>query len=145
VVVLRAEDAALEPTLRKYVRQDCRFWRIRRTLRLATPVKHAMAFCAIARPGEFFSALEAAGVEVVERMRFRDHHAYTAADMDRVAAAGKRVGCDAFVMTAKDEVKLDAALRLRLRAVAPVVTAELTVELEDDATLLRELSSLLPV
>jgi tetraacyldisaccharide 4'-kinase len=109
---------------------------VRRTLALNSPTKRAIAFCAIARPNEFFSSLAAAGAEVVERVRFRDHHRYIMADVDRLATLGRRLGCDAFVITAKDEVKLDAAMRLRLNAVAPVYTATLTVELEDEEAVL---------
>jgi tetraacyldisaccharide 4'-kinase len=72
----------------------------------------------------------------VETMRFRDHHRYTAADIDRVASLGRRLGCDGFVTTAKDEVKLDPAMRGRLEAVAPLQTANLTVALEDPAAAL---------
>ena len=39
-------------------------------------------------------------------------------------------------MTAKDEVKLDAAMRARLNAVAPLFTAALTVEFEDEEAVL---------
>ncbi len=105
--------------------------------------KRALAFCAIARPEEFFRALAAAGVEVVERMSFRDHHRYTAADMDRLAKLARRHGCDEFVTTAKDEVKLDAAMRLQLNAVAPLRTAALTVEIEDEGAVVSQLVSLL--
>ncbi len=136
VVVLRQEDAELESTLRAHVRRECSFWRVRRTLALNSPVRRAIAFCAIARPNEFFASLAAAGAEVVERVRFRDHHRYTMADVDRLATLGRRLGCDAFVITAKDEVKLDAAMRLRLNAVAPVQTAAFTVELEDEEAVL---------
>ena len=73
---------------------------------------------------------------MVERVRFRDHHRYTAADIDRLAELGRRLGCDGFVITAKDEVKLDAAMRLRLNQVAPLQTAALTVELEDEGAVL---------
>ena len=38
--------------------------------------------------------------------------------------------------TAKDEVKLDPAMRYRLNEVAPVETAELTVALDDPAAAL---------
>jgi tetraacyldisaccharide 4'-kinase len=72
----------------------------------------------------------------VERVRFRDHHRYTAADIERLAERGRRLGCDAFVMTAKDEVKLDAAMQSRLKAVAPLYTAALTVEIEDEEAVL---------
>jgi tetraacyldisaccharide 4'-kinase len=141
VIVLRQEDAELESTLRLYARKDCRFWRVRRTLSLPVPVKRALAFCAIARPAEFFAALEAAGVEVVERKSFPDHHRFTAADIDRLAELGRRHGCDAFVTTAKDEVKLEAAVRQRLNTVAPLRIASLVLELEDEAAVLAQLST----
>jgi tetraacyldisaccharide 4'-kinase len=132
VIMLRQEDAELESVLRSYVSNECRFWRIRRTLALKTPVERAVAFCAIARPREFFDGLIAAGAVIAERISFRDHHRYRMADIDRLAKLGRRTGCDAFVMTAKDEVKLDPAMRSRLNAVAPLSTAALTVELEDE-------------
>jgi tetraacyldisaccharide 4'-kinase len=145
VIVLRQEDKQLETSLRAYARKECLFWRVRRTVSLATPSKRAVAFCAIARPGEFFAALAGAGVEMVERISFRDHHRYTAADMERLAKLGQRHGCDAFVVTGKDEVKLDAAMRLRLNAVAPLLTATLTVELEDESAVLGRLLELLRI
>jgi tetraacyldisaccharide 4'-kinase len=132
VIVLRQEDAELEFTLRSFVSSDCRFWRVRRTLALKTRAERAIAFCAIARPGEFFDGLIAAGVGIAERISFRDHHRYRAADIERLAKLGRRAGCDAFVITAKDEVKLDPAMRARLNAVAPLSTATLTVEVEDE-------------
>ena len=141
VIVLRQEDGELESAFRAYVREECCFWRVRRRLALPSPalprlVKRAVAFCGIARPDEFFQALAGAGAAVVERIRFRDHHRYTTADIERLAKLGRRLGCDAFVMTAKDEVKLDAAMRSRLNAVAPLYTAALTVELEDEEAVL---------
>jgi tetraacyldisaccharide 4'-kinase len=136
VIVLRYEDADLESQLRVHLRRECCFWRVRRALALDSPVQRAVAFCAIARPDEFFRALATAGAEVVERVRFRDHHRYTAADIDRLAELGRRLGCDGFVITAKDEVKLDSAMRLRLNQVAPLQTAALTVELEDERAVL---------
>jgi tetraacyldisaccharide 4'-kinase len=132
VVVLRQEDGELESTLDAYVNSECRFWRVRRRLALKTPVERAVAFCAIARPREFFDGLIAAGAGIAERISFPDHYRYRAADIERLAKLGRRAGCDAFLMTAKDEVKLDPAMRSRLNAVAPLSTAALTVELEDE-------------
>ena len=132
VIVLRQEDGELESMLGSYVNSECRFWCVRRTLALKTPLKRAVAFCAIARPSEFFDGLIAAGMGIVERISFPDHHRYRAADIERLAKIGRRAGCDAFVVTAKDEVKLDPAMRSRLNAVAPLSTAVLTVELEDE-------------
>jgi tetraacyldisaccharide 4'-kinase len=145
VIVLRHEDKELETSLRAYARKECLFWRVRRTVSLAIPSKRAVAFCAIARPSEFFTALAGAGVEMAERISFRDHHRYTAADIERLAKLGQRHGCDAFVVTAKDEVKLDAAMRLRLNAVAPLRTATLTVELQDESAVLGQLLELLRI
>lgn len=139
VVVLRQEDAELESTLQVHTGPECRFWRVRRVLALPCPVQRAVAFCAVARPAEFFAALAAAGAGVAEPVRFRDHHPYTMTDIDRLAELGRRVGCDAFVTTAKDEVKLDAAMRLRLNTVAPLRIAALTVEIADQKTALDDM------
>jgi tetraacyldisaccharide 4'-kinase len=142
---LREEDAELEATLRRYTARDCRFWQVRRTLALSSTGKRAVGFCAIARPEEFFRALAAAGVDVVERVSFRDHHRYTAGDMERLTKLARRHGCDEFVTTAKDEVKLDASLRFRLNAVAPLRTAALTVEIKNEGAAVSQIVSLLRV
>jgi len=136
VIVLRQEDAELESSIGAYVRSDCRFWRMQRSLALGRAVHRALIFSAIARPNEFFRGLEAAGVGIARAVRFRDHHRYSMEDIDRLAALGQRLGCDGFVVTAKDEVKLDSAMRSRLNEVAPLHTAELTVTLEDPAAAL---------
>ncbi len=77
----------------------------------------------------------------MERKSFPDHHRYTPADIDRLSELGRRHGCDAFVTTAKDEVKLDAAMRLRLNTVVPLRIASLVVEMEDEAAVLAQLSA----
>ncbi len=141
VIVLRQEDAELESTLRVNVGKECRFWRVRRTLQNLSPAERVLAFCAIARPTEFYAALAAARVEVVEQKSFRDHHRYSAADIDRLAELGRRHRCDAFVTTAKDEVKLDTDMRRRLSAVAPLRIASLVVEMEDEDAVRAQLSS----
>ncbi len=143
VIVLRQEDADLEPLFRRHARRDCHFWRVRRTLSVAGAARRAVAFCAIARPGEFFAALSGVGVELVQRVSFRDHHRYNMADIDRLAELGRHHRCDAFVITAKDEVKLDATMRQRLNAVAPLLTAALEVEIEDESAALGQLLPML--
>jgi tetraacyldisaccharide-1-P 4'-kinase len=56
-----------------------------------------------------------------------------------LAELGRRVQCDAFVATAKDEVKLDAAMRSLLNTVAPLRTAALTVEIADENAALDDM------
>jgi tetraacyldisaccharide 4'-kinase len=139
VIVLRHEDAELESTLRAHTRPECRFWRVRRTLALQSPLHRAIAFCALARPSEFFAGLTSVGAGLAEQVRFRDHHRYTMADIDRLTELGQRIGCDGFVTTAKDEVKLDATMRSRLNRVAPLQTAALTVDIEDETAALDDM------
>jgi tetraacyldisaccharide 4'-kinase len=145
VIVLRQEDAELTAQLKRHASRDCHFWLVQRKLTLASTPRKALAFCAIARPTEFFQALTTAGVGIAGRMAFRDHHRYTPADMERLADLGKRSGCDAFVTTQKDAVKLDAGMRARLTAVAPIETAELRVEIDDEVLALCQLVALLDV
>jgi tetraacyldisaccharide 4'-kinase len=177
VVVLREEDAGLEVTLRALVRPECLFWKVRRRLSVPDGIRKAVAFCAIARPDEFFAGLAAAEslpvetsriphlaknerdvgyplssdservgrIAFLEEVTFRDHHRYTAGDIDRLAELGRRFGCDAFITTAKDEVKLDPAMRARLTAVAPLHTAELTAVLLEESVVLAQLSTLLQI
>jgi tetraacyldisaccharide 4'-kinase len=136
VLVLREEDAGLEHALHGYTGNECRSWKIRRCLTLNRPVKRAIAFCGIARPAEFFENLRAIGSGMLDQVRFRDHHRYTPADIEHLAELGSSLGCDAFVTTDKDHVKLDDGMRSRLHAVAPLEIAHLSVELEDPAAAL---------
>jgi tetraacyldisaccharide 4'-kinase len=86
-----------------------------RTIRLADiPRAHAVA--GIGNPGRFFSALRAAGIDVIEHA-FPDHHAFAPADLD--------FGDDVPVlMTDKDAVKCGAFAhanrwRVPVRAMLP--------------------------
>lgn len=67
------------------------------------PTGEVIAVAAIARPGDFVANAVAAGATVVEAVLYRDHHAYDADDVKRIAAAaaGRPI-----VTTAKDAVKL---------------------------------------
>ncbi len=61
----------------------------------------------IARPGRFFSAVMAQGWRLTGEMRFRDHHRYTARDVERIVTAAQRAGATAVLTTAKDAVRLE--------------------------------------
>ena len=50
IVALRQEDAGLEATLRRYLRAECRFWRVTRRLSVPPDFRPTVAFCGIARP-----------------------------------------------------------------------------------------------
>jgi len=64
------------------------------------------AFCGIANPGAFFAMLEQIGAVLVEKLRYPDHHRYSARDRRRLASST----AEALVTTEKDLVNLGAPL-----------------------------------
>lgn len=62
----------------------------------------ATVACGIGNPHAFALMLERLGVRIAERRFFRDHHAYTRADVLALAGTGRAV-----VVTEKDAVKLE--------------------------------------
>jgi len=69
----------------------------------ATPVA---AVCAVGNPDSFFSLLRRSGCEVITTHAFRDHHKYSAYEIERVARQAAAAGAKALVTTTKDAVKL---------------------------------------
>jgi tetraacyldisaccharide 4'-kinase len=146
VIVLREQDAALAAKIAPYARQGTHFWTVRRILSLQKDESHGkrvLAFCAIARPGEFFRSLEASGSEVAARASFRDHHRYTEKDMEGMCRLALRRKCEEFVATEKDAVKLTPAMREKLAAVAPLRVQQLRLEIVDQSAALRVLTEAL--
>lgn len=74
-----------------------------------------VAFAGIGRPGKFFEALDALGLELVARHGFPDHHRYRAATLDRLAAAARSKGAR-LVTTPKDAVRLPPGFRAHVVA-----------------------------
>jgi tetraacyldisaccharide 4'-kinase len=64
---------------------------------------------AIARPERFERDVAASGSAVVGRAFFRDHHAWSAGELEAVVHAARSSGADAIVTTAKDVVRLERA------------------------------------
>ncbi len=104
-------------------------WRLRRGVRLDSlePRVKVLAFCAIARPKRFFDDLRAAGIDVGAEVAFRDHHAYTSADVTYLITKAKQARVDGFITTEKDSINL-GALAWRLE---PMHIAHLRLELLD--------------
>jgi len=76
--------------------------------------RRVLAFAGIGRPGKLAETLTAAGAEVVALRAFPDHHAYAAAELDRVLADAAGVGAEP-VTTPKDAVRLPPGYRERVR------------------------------
>jgi tetraacyldisaccharide 4'-kinase len=138
-VVLREQDAELTQRARRWMRADAQVWTIRRELEVPALPGPAMVFCAIAHPDEFIAELRAKGVAVLAMQAWRDHHRFTDRDVAMLCrTAGKRRG-GCFLTTAKDAVRFTEAQRARLNEAAPVMVADLTVQLSDSQVALAAL------
>lgn len=112
-----------------------RRWRVQRSI-FAPPIKDAcVAFCGIARPEPFFSQLQQAGLNIVVTERFRDHHAYSANDVQKLLRLRNLNRASAFVTTEKDAVNLGE----RLRELESVHVVGLRMELENADAAVNEI------
>jgi tetraacyldisaccharide 4'-kinase len=82
-----------------------------------------VAACAVAHPEGFFSSCGQAGLAVAGTRAFPDHHRFTPADVDALAALASRHGASAVVVTEKDLVRL-ALRKLPVRFLALRIRAE---------------------
>ena len=138
IVVLRDEDRHFEADLRRRG-IDAPVWIQQRRLAIP-PIKKSIAFCGIARPEEFFAALRNNGIDTVETVVFRDHHAYTDADIDGLLQLRGQRRAEAFITTEKDWVRLTPAQQASL---APLQTAKLEVLFENETAVIAQLDYML--
>jgi tetraacyldisaccharide 4'-kinase len=76
----------------------------------AAPSRDAkiLAVAGIANPERFVVSLQQAGWNVVDLVRFPDHHRYAASDLRHIAGRLTASGADAVYTTAKDSVRFEA-------------------------------------
>lgn len=110
-------------------------WHLHRTMDVPQLGGPVVAFCGIARPEQFFTGLRAAGLNVVSRVAFRDHHRYVEHDIDCLRAAARTVGATKLITTEKDRARL-GSLTAAISASLTLNTARLCVEIEDEATVI---------
>jgi tetraacyldisaccharide 4'-kinase len=123
-----------EPELEAEIRArdwKAQIWHLRRQMDVPC-VEGAAAFCGIARPEQFFDGIERAGVRLVSRFVFRDHHRYTQSDFNRIVSEAQTAGATALLTTEKDYVRLDA-LATSLPASLPLKAVPFRVEIGDEA------------
>ena len=113
-------------------------WRIDRKTEIPELTSPVIAFCGIARPQRFFTALRSAGVDVRKEIAFRDHHSYTAADLRQLIAMQASVPGSILVTTEKDAINLGG----HLDELRPVVIP-MKIELQDPENALKHLLGLL--
>lgn len=76
----------------------------------ANAPRRLFGFCALARPESFRSTLQTLGIDLIGWRTFRDHHAYSEADLHALQKAAEQSGAEGLVTTEKDAVKLPAVL-----------------------------------
>ena len=97
------------------------------------PKRGVVAVAGVARPERFWRLLDDLGVQVVDRVRFPDHHPYAAGDLVRLRAVS---GAHALVTTEKDLVKL---ARLPDAGAIPLHAVRIDVEVDDGERLVEVL------
>jgi len=96
------------------------------------------AACGIGNPEAFRRTLEGLGAQVMQWHEFPDHHAYTAADLDRLVQAAEAAGLKRLVTTGKDAVKWRPLLSARGSPSAVEVAAlEVEMQIVEGAEALR--------
>ncbi|HEY1986768.1 MAG TPA: tetraacyldisaccharide 4'-kinase [Terracidiphilus sp.] len=129
ILAIPADEPDLEAELRAFGWQGP-LWRLRRHMNVPPIVGPVAAFCGIARPDQFFSGLQAAGLHVATRTAFPDHHHYVQHDVDCVLGAARTVKAAAIFTTEKDRVRL-AHLAVAFPESMPLKTAGLRIEVDN--------------
>jgi tetraacyldisaccharide 4'-kinase len=83
-------------------------WQARRGIEPHQVPSRAVAFCGIARPQNFFAQLRTAGIEPAAEAIYRDHHAYSEADIRELLQVKQQSEANGFVTTEKDLINLGA-------------------------------------
>lgn len=107
-------------------------WRARRGILPKNTPERPVAFCGIARPQNFLLQLRTAGIEPVAEAIFRDHHGYTAKDVQDLLQLKQQSEASGFVTTEKDAINLGDSLRM----LDPVAIIPVKMSLADAANAL---------
>ncbi len=114
-------------------------WQVRRGIATTGIPARPIVFCGIARPKAFVLQLREGGVVPLAESFYRDHHAYTEQDIQRLLKLREQTQADGFVTTEKDVINL-GLLREALKPLAVVpVTLELARTADVIDTILRTL------
>lgn len=129
-IALPGDDAELERALREWGWQGP-VWKLRRRMEVPAVNGPVAAFCGIARPEQFFQGLEEKGLRLAARFAFPDHFRYTAGAVEKLLQEAQEAGAAALMTTEKDLARL-GELADALHESLPLLTARLTVEIDDE-------------
>jgi len=120
---------AQNAVIQEFVSRGKPVWQMTRSLTIPATSGQPTVFCGIARPAQFFAQVRAAGTAPAEEIAFRDHHAYTRADIERLLESRRHLGASGFLTTEKDAINLGAYLT----ALEPIAVARLDISLSHAA------------
>jgi tetraacyldisaccharide-1-P 4'-kinase len=110
-------------------------WRLRRGIVPRGVSSRPVAFCGIARPQNFFLQLRKAGIEPAAEAAYRDHYAYSEADVRDLLRVKQQAEADGFVTTEKDEINLATLVA----ALQPLAVVPVRMQLEEPERVLKEM------
>jgi tetraacyldisaccharide 4'-kinase len=131
VLAIQAGEPEFEAKIRAW-NWGGRVWRLHRRMDVPAIERPVIAFCGIARPEQFFSGLEDAGLRLASRVIFGDHHRYTLRDVESLQRAARAIGAEALITTEKDHARL-GNLAAACSAELPLKTARLRIQIEDES------------
>ena len=126
--VSEQDDAAVERLRALGLGQP--IWRFRREMVVPKVDGPVVAFCGIARPGQFFAGLERGRISLVGTKVFPDHYRFREEDMRVLERMADRAGARALVTTEKDRVRIGELAKYL--GDIPLLTVGLRVGIEDE-------------
>lgn len=145
ICILQADDSGLQDrVLRGMGETDpSRIWIMERKTILPCVTGKGLAFCAIGDPAGFFNALQAEGVDLMGKIAFADHHAFTRKNIEQIVERAQKLGTVFFVTTEKDNIRLPDSLRAQLERQCPLIIARLETSLANENNAIATLTRLL--
>ncbi len=95
--------------------------------------RRVLAFCGIGNPDSFHGSLEATGCQIVDFVKFRDHHRYDRLDLEHIVSRARGNDIHYTITTQKDLVKVE---RLWTGAL-PLACLEITIALENEPEFIK--------
>ena len=118
-----------------------RAWRDYRTGESLTtlPATKVGAFCGLGNPENFWATLQSAGLDVVFRWAFDDHHPYKPTELVSIAQQAKEAGAELLITTEKDRINCPNHLESVLSGLN-LYWLEIEFELENEDQFLEVLN-----
>ena len=136
----RADSLVLMGEMEAPVVAGTPLWHACRSVEVSGAPTHPLVFCGIARPRKFVDQLREAGIEPQAQKFYRDHYAYTAADIRELLALRDHTHAGGFITTEKDAINLGP----NLAKLGSVAVARVHIELLSPAdaldTMLRTIA-----